>query len=289
MKSYNGTVLFVDMLGVSKLTLGEFSISIDEYLPWGDSSNYRGNTSLSFALYKEFQELIGSLSRKHKLNIFLLSDNAFVWSKNTVKVVKFCAEFMQKATKLGLLCRGGMCYGGIIEDMNEGKQILLGDAVTGAVKLEGKAKGSRILINQELPLQAHQCNAKFSLKFQNHLFKPFTNYLDYEVYDEFKWYSVHFAYLIKPIRSFIHEQHEQLNATIEQQMLINALVLSPRFSWNCLTAEGRVHVKATIQFIGETHPFKIAPIKFLDEHVRSRSKPLLDRWNLISSDPKNYA
>lgn len=289
MKSYNGCVFFVDMLGVSKLTLGEFQISENDYLPWAGECEFNGNSSLSFVLYKEFQNLIRTTARKHKLQIHLLSDNAFVWSKNTVRVVKCCAEFMQKAAIKGLLCRGGLGYGGIIEEISENNQILLGDAVTSAVKLEAKAKGMRVLMNQDIPSEVHSNNDIFSYRYQKYLFKPFVNPLDFETYDEFKWYMIPFRDLNRYSASCNLTNAEKISAAIERQRIVNSLVLSPKYSWNCLTKDGLIQVKTTIRFITESCKCEMPPNKHLSEHVDVRNAALLKQWNVIVSDVKNYA
>lgn len=69
----------------------------------------------------------------------------------------------------GILCRGGLAYGEILEsdDSNQMGHFILGDAVTRAVELEGKAKGCRVLIDDELPSALYKFDKIFQIKLCN--------------------------------------------------------------------------------------------------------------------------
>lgn len=288
MKSYNGAVLFLDMLGVSALTLGKFEIKKDDYAPWGIEEEFLGNKSLSYVIYKDFQTLIVDTAKKYNVQIYLLSDNAFVWSVNSISVIKFSAEFMQKALNIGLLCRGGLSYGEIIEEINGVNQILLGDAVTNAVKLEGKSKGSRILIDFNIPMNVYDVDNDFANKFNNHIFAPLENPINYEIYDEYKWYVFPYNMLNSKISSIVLMDGDKIEATKERMKLLNRLVLSPKFRWNCITQEGLVHIKASIRFVGQNDILQVHVHRILNEHVNKRDQSLLSDWDIQMSDQTNY-
>lgn len=288
MKIYNGAVLFLDMLGVSALTLGKFEIKKEDYAPWGMENDFLGNSSLAYVMYKHFQDLIVDVACKYHVHTYLLSDNVFVWSDNVVSVVKFTAEFMQKALNTGLLCRGGLSFGQIIEEMNGNNQILLGDAVINAVMLEAKSKGSRVLTDDNIPVNVHRCEKYFANKFNNYLFAPIENPLDFTIFDELKWYIFPYSMLNFKTESFILTDEEKIEATIERMKLLNMLVLSPKFGWNCITPEGLMHIKASIKFIGQNDILNVRVDKILNEFVKKRDQSLLSKWDSKMSEPSNY-
>ena len=117
---------------------------------------------------------------------------------------------------------------------------------------------------------------------------PFENPLDYETYDEFKWYVFPYEMLNSTIISVAINDKEKFGATIWRMKLLDTLVLSPKFSWNDITQEGRIHIKASIRFIGQNDLLKISANKILSEHTNKRDSALLESWNSIMSDPKNY-
>lgn len=153
----------------------------------------------------------------------------------------------------GILCRGGIAYGDIIEDNNTKLgQMLLGNAVSKAVKLEqAGAKGCRVLMNQEVPASLHDYDSSFLSKIYQ-LFQPFENPLDYQIYDEFKWY---YSQSLKDLNT----AKGIIQATIERLCLAAKLQYHPRFNWNVRTKEGYIHVKSSMRFTSanEQNVFKI--------------------------------
>lgn len=160
---------------------------------------------------------------------------------------------MQKSIMNGLLCRGGLTFGEIIET-NENHilgRFIVGQAVTDAAHLEEIAKGSRVLINQNLPHSIWIENSENGDRISP-LFSPFTNPLDYQVYDEFKWYLVPFNVLPeKDIR--ILTKNERIEYTKQRLLLANMVRLSPWFNWNTKNDPGKIQLIATTRFIAENN------------------------------------
>ena len=171
-----------------------------------------------------------------------LSDCAFVWSENMKDVILSCHTIMWDCLQNGILCRGGIAYGDIIEDNNTNLgQMLLGNAVSKAVKLEqAGAKGCRVLMDQEVPAFLHDYDSSFLSKIYQ-LFQPFENPLDYQIYDEFKWY---YSQSLKDLNTTIGI----IQATVERLCLAAKLQYHPRFNWNVRSQEGNIHVKSSMRF-----------------------------------------
>ncbi|WP_018676229.1 adenylate/guanylate cyclase domain-containing protein [Riemerella columbina] len=153
-KNYEGAVFFVDILGISALTNGAIPLKNEDFKPWLNDRKLYTNQFLGASILTEFRKLLSSIKGKNsKITITQLSDCAFIWSEDILEVLVFCSKFMHQAIKNGILCRGGLAYGEIIETKqphNLGR-FILGDAVTQAAKLESQSKGCRVLINRGLP------------------------------------------------------------------------------------------------------------------------------------------
>lgn len=255
-KKYNGAVFFVDMLGISALTNNRIDLTADDYKWWLDEYDVEpGPQYLAAALLSKFREILVELKPLFKtVTISQLSDCAFIWSENITEVVLFASRFANRAIYEGLLCRGGMAYGEIIETKQEHNlgRFILGNAVTEAANLEKTAKGARILINQELPQALWQENEKLYERISP-VFAPFTNPLDYAIYDEFLWYlcddltgNVHNMNVISGDKNM---NADKVRFTKERLRIANFVRCSPKFNWNSRSKEGNVQLNATINFI----------------------------------------
>ena len=185
---YNGAVFFVDLLGMGALTKGLIPLVDEDYATWLGGYDYeRSNQFLAAAVLVEFRKLLADFVARHpSVTISQLSDCASIWSQNAAAVVVAAAALMQAAIKRGLLCRGGMAYGEIIvtnQNHSLGR-LIVGEAVTEAVKLEGASKGARILVNDTFPHRLWEEAPEFAAQTQP-LFAPLTNPLDFVTYDEF--------------------------------------------------------------------------------------------------------
>lgn len=102
------------------------------------------------------------------------------------------------------------------------------------------AKGCRVLMDQEVPAFLHDYDSSFLSKIYQ-LFQPFENPLDYQIYDEFKWY---YSQSLKDLNTTIGI----IQATVERLCLAAKLQYHPRFNWNVRSQEGNIHVKSSMRF-----------------------------------------
>lgn len=253
LENYKGAVLFVDILGISALTNNKINLNKDDFEPWLGNRFPHTNQYLGAAILAEFRELLIKLNNEQKnVTVTQLSDCAFIWSKDIVQVIMFASKFMHQAIERGILCRGGMAYGEIIEtnQSHDLGRFILGDAVTQAAKLEGKPKGCRILVNSEFPHSTWEGNPHFSRKIVS-LFQPFTDPLDYSIYDEFKWYLIPQITSIDTLDISCLEFSDKVAFTKNRLKLANKFRAATKFSWNSRSQEGLVQLIASINFLSE--------------------------------------
>ncbi|MDR2583999.1 MAG: hypothetical protein LBC75_11010 [Fibromonadaceae bacterium] len=250
----DGAVFFVDILGITALTNGSIELTDEDYSPWLELYNEPYTEQfLAASILIEFRKILIKLNNIFtKVTISQLSDCAFVWSENITDVVLFAANFMTEAIRNGLLCRGGLTYGEIIETNQEHKlgRFIVGKAVSDAAKLERIAKGTRILIDQEFPNKLFDQDKNFSERTIP-LFTPFVNPLDYNTYDEFKWYLC--PDIDKNVMNLsILRFDDKIKLTKQRLKIANIIRCSPKFRWNSKSKEGLVQVKASISFISDS-------------------------------------
>jgi hypothetical protein len=257
---YEGAVFFVDLLGMGALTKRQIQLEDEDYVEWIGQYNLENSPQyLAASILAEFRRILIELDETYQnVTVSQLSDCAFIWSQDIKEVVLFTATFMNLALENGLLCRGGLTYGEIIETNDNHKlgRFIVGQAVTDAVKLEGIPKGARVLIDQGFPQAIWENNKTFGDKIYP-LFSPFTNPLDYEVYDEFKWYLVPYDILSeKDLR--IIDKAERIEYTKNRLYLASQIRYSPKFSWNSKSKPGLIQLKATISFLSESNLLNVS-------------------------------
>lgn len=252
-KKINGAVFYVDILGFGALTQNKIKLQNEDFAIWLDSYSLPyDNQNLAASILAKFREILLKLSNDYtSVTISQLSDCAFVWSENIKDVIIVANNIMSNCISEGVLCRGGLAYGEIIETSQSHKlgRFILGNAVSEAVKLEGIAKGCRIMINEEFPHNLFTVNEDFSKDIYP-LFQPFINPLNFETYDEFKWYFVPFLnenFSFKDIN-----KEEKAVFTNHRIKLANKIKLDPKFSWNARNSQGIVQLKSSINFLSET-------------------------------------
>lgn len=186
------------------------------------------------------------------VKIAQLSDCFFAWSSSTIQVLEFTQRFMWMAISKGILCRGGIAYGDIIETGNNHNygRLILGDAVTKAVSFEGHAKGARILTHQDLPQAIFDENKPYSRKMLEFI-QEFENPLDYQIYDEFKWYLWQNLNTISDSGPSENSIEDRIATTKARLKLDNHILYSPKFSWNAKNLQGIIHLKATSIFLSD--------------------------------------
>jgi hypothetical protein len=248
---YSGAVFFVDILGMTALTNNKMTLTDEDYSHWLDKHEKEHTDQfLAASILAEFRNILTELNERFSsVTVSQLSDCAFAWSKNITDIVLFASKFMTTSISQGILCRGGMSYGEIIEtnQNHELGRFIVGKAVTDAAKLEGVAKGARILIDQEFPHHLWVLDKDFSER-TTPLFAPFTNPLDYAEYDEFRWY------LCPALSETVNNLEtlsdvEKIILTKKRLKIANQVRSSPKFSWNSKSKEGLIQLRATINFI----------------------------------------
>lgn len=265
MKEYTGTVFFVDILGIGALTQGKIDISENDFL----SHNFKYQSKFSEhqfcakLLLKFRRILVKATSHIKNIKVAQLSDCAFVWSDDPDIVVNVARDIMWKSVLGGLLCRGGIANGQIVEPRKINTKLgmfICGGAVTDAVRLEGAGKGTRVFIKQELvpELKKVPCDA----------FIPRKSLIDFSTIDEFKWY-------LYP--DFIESPYDDLNEKLvmnELAKLIAMLMYSPKYTWNASNHLGRVQLAGSIDIISaETEMFgKNIDLKFEYENLLDKLK-----------------
>lgn len=291
LQNYKGAVFFVDILGISALTNNKISLNDDDFRPWlKDDIHKFSNQFLGAAILAEFRKLLLKLSRENSnLKITQLSDCAFVWSEQIADVIIFCSKFMHQAIEKGILCRGGLAYGEIIETNQSHKlgRFILGDAVTQAAKLECRSKGCRVLINTELPQELWEQNEDTSKRISS-LFQPFTNPLDYTVYDEFKWYLTPQLDYKKVVDLNFIDFDAKVNYTKKRLILANRLRCSPNFNWNSKSIEGRIQLIASINFLCQNYTMGVLHNFGWEDVVEKRDEQVVKNINKKVNNYPDY-
>lgn len=245
MKQYQGAVFFVDMLGVGALTQNQVTLCENDCHAWGMSASSTPSANLFCGqLLTEFRSCLAAIQASHKqVKIAQLSDCAYIWSEDVLAVLDAARAFMWNSVSAGLLSRGGVSYGEIVEPNKINRaigQFILGSAVTRAVGLEKAGKGSRIFIDNvihEYSLSLHNS------PFKHGAVKALKNPLDGSVVKEFCWY--------KTGGGSGDWQNEQQIAAEKIITLVTQLQYSPRFSWNDSSPQGRIQLACSIDSISE--------------------------------------
>lgn len=284
-KRMNGAVFFVDILGFGALTQNQIELTDKDFSPWLDKYHqHYDNQVLAAAILAEFREILMDLDQKFQVTISQLSDCAFVWSENIKDVIIVANNIMSRCIDSGILCRGGLSYGEIIETNQNHSlgRFILGKAVTQAVKLEGISKGCRIMVTDEFPGHLYDQDIDFNNKIYP-LFQPFVNPLDYLTYDEFKWYCA--PYMTNDILELpILSEKEKKNMTYKRLMLATKVRVHPKFGWNS-KSQGLIHIRASINFLSSSNdePFNIEHNFNWSDIIGVRSIESVDKFknNLI--------
>ncbi len=247
----NGAVFFVDILGMSALTNSQINLIDEDYSPWLDQHHKEyTNQFLAASILAEFRNILMEFNQRYpNVTISQLSDCAFIWSENIKEIVLFASNFMSTSVRRGLLCRGGLTYGEIIETNQNHSlgRFIVGKAVTDAVRLEGIPKGVRVLIDQDFPSHLWEYDKNFAERTIP-LFEPFINPLDYTTYDEFKWYLC--PNLDDNVKNLsILSPEERVELTKERLKVANVIRCSPKFNWNSKSKEGLIQIRASINFV----------------------------------------
>lgn len=251
LQKITGAVFFVDILGFGALTQNKIELDDTDFTDWNIPSHLqKDNQSLAATILVEFRSILHKLEQAFPdVTIAQLSDCAFIWSANIRDVIIVAHKIMWDALNAGILCRAGLSCGEIIEtpQNNQLGRLIVGEAVSNAVKLEGVAKGARIMIDTDVYGYLFEYDEVFCNKMSI-LFKPVINPLDFKDYDEFKWYYV--PELDKNMIALSEaDQTYKLNATKSRLKLAVKLRFHPRFSWNSKGKDGRAQICPSVAFV----------------------------------------
>lgn len=250
MQSYEGAVFFVDILGFSALTKGQVKgITDEDYAAW-DVSNTIGqpHSFMAATILVEFRDVLHQLKKRYPgVQIGQLSDCAFIWSDDIPLLIQSLHFVMwTMIQQKGILCRGGVAYGEIVEvdnvDYNLGA-FIVGDAVTKAVKNEGRLKGPRVTMDESFPdvLWHSLGKSAINVQFAHDIFYPNKSEIDFSVVDEYRWYLCDDSLVSNTsILSF----KDQIELTKRRLHLANTLRFHPRMGWNSRGTEGLIHLMA---------------------------------------------
>lgn len=284
----SGAVFFVDILGVGALTQGSIAIDKNDFEAhrFGYKEEFSEHQFCAKLLMKFRRILVAATKNKNKVKVAQLSDCAFIWSESVDDVVNVVRDIMWKSLLGGLMCRGGLAYGQIVEPDKVNRSLgmfICGGAVTDAVKLEGQLKGMRVAVSPDVV-------AEFN-NIPHNIVVPKVNPIDCSVIDELLW----FVYP-NEIRDPWREQNltDKLRAS-EMMKLLAILKHSPKLSWNAASHPGRVQVAATIDVISEALVSKYPKLDFrftaeyaiksLDQRSNEKYEKII---NLYKSDINHY-
>ena len=141
--------------------------------------------------------------------------------------------------KSGVLCRGGIAYGNIVEPDRVNTSLgrfVLGEAATKAVDMEKSGKGCRIFSDVDLPSEISGKKL-----FRHEPFHGNKNPNDCSITDEFRWY-------LFPNGISNHEYHDRNNkaSVLAIMKAVSMLKYSPMFGWNVSNRAGEIQVASSI-------------------------------------------
>ena len=252
MKSSKAAVFFVDVLGFSALTKGIVpNIEVNDYEAWGlNDEDSQNHSFLAATILLEFRDVLFLLKRHlPSLNIAQISDCAFIWCEDIGMLLRGVHYFMWAAVKeKGILCRGGLAYGEIVEIPNVNYELgafIVGDAVTRAAKNEGRLKGPRITMDESFPSDVwHLMGDNTAITFlSGDLFHDILSLVDMSEVDEYRWYLFDEDFLVGNTKLQL-DFNGYVELTKQRLSIANALKYHPRMGWNARSKDGLNHLEA---------------------------------------------
>lgn len=246
MRQYQGAVFFVDMLGVGALTQDQVTLSERDFNAWGLSSSPLPTANLFCGqLLTKFRHCLASIGASHKkVKVAQLSDCAYIWSENVLAVLDAARDFMWSSVSMGLLSRGGIAYGEIVEPSKVNRSIghfILGGAVTRAVSLERSGKGCRVFIDNAIYEYSEILPGS---PFKDGAVAVLKSPIDGLLVREFCWYKT-----AGSTGDWRNDQHYAAKLIIS---LLTKLQHSPFFNWNELTPQGRAQLACSIDAVSQS-------------------------------------
>ncbi len=303
LKRTNAAVFFIDILGFSALTSKDNLIKsavlsenvVHKYLSelnfdtkQNDISiddDYSRNLIISAWLMKYFRESIEEVSLRYNIKNDVFSDCAYLWSSSILDLIFAVNDLMWNLTFKGILCRGGLSYGEIIEnDGNNKNRILLGDAVSNAYKNENSTggKGCRVFTDRNFVIEASEeikkmmdiqsrkkkkldnCNYLAVLETYKDVFKYERIYTTYSIVDEFKWYCYpNIQTLVSNNNYFNNRKLYKIKSLLYRSELLIRFISSETYLWNRLNNNGKIQLSASCLAISDSIKHIIKKYKYL--------------------------
>ncbi|WP_431049669.1 hypothetical protein [Roseateles sp. L2-2] len=243
MKCYKGAVLFIDMLGFSALTRGRVKLTSEACEPWEvDFAKPSPHQILAARLLMKLRAVLIEAGKTFPaVKIAQLSDCAFLWSEDVGAVTDCGRLLLEESVAQGLLVRGGLAYGDIVEPDRTRKSLgafVAGDAVTRAATYETAGKGMRVFTDVETAAEVMEARS-------GECFRELRNPLDGKSVDEWCWYL--------PNRKLDDERRA---AVVRDSLGGAALRLamlwrSPKYEWNASSDEGRAQLALAAEAVSE--------------------------------------
>jgi hypothetical protein len=277
----SGTVVFIDILGFGALTQNAIKPSNPCYHAWGEVGGYNAYI-LAAKILSTFRQVLTEHREEYSsVDFAQLSDGAFIWGRNTSRVFETSVEVMQALVKEGVLCRAGGATGEFIHVPDTSNsalgKIILGEAVSRAVRIEGQGKGMRLWCDQASFEALNVTRSPLKPALKN------LNPMDYNNVYEIVWHM--------PLRRhFLEMPHEDPIAADNEAKDLLAyyfehlanFVANPRFIWNEESERGREHIQASIETMLEH--LKVYADRYLGDrfYLIDRVRELISRIEMRS-------
>lgn len=264
MTKKQSAVLYIDILGFSALTRGLVgNITDSDYQAYNltevEDKNY---VALAAKILSEFRSVLGDTRKKYpSIQICQMSDCAFVWTDD-VKVFLPAVHYIMwnMIQNKGILCRGGISYGEIIEvdTIYAFGKTIVGDAATNAAKNESRLKGPRISMDADFPdaIWSAFRDDLFILCTANDLFHAITSEVDLSEENEYRWFLFDDDYLIKTLGKSI-SFGDCVELTKQRLKLSNMIKFHPRMGWNTRSADGINHLRAGLLSLSKNELLRV--------------------------------
>lgn len=243
MRSFEGAVLFVDMLGFSALTRGKLVLGTEQCEPWKvDLKGDFPHQLLAAKILLAFRKALAQTKKAFEgVRVAQLSDCAFLWSTDVGAIVDAGRYLMHEAALMGLLCRGGLAFGDIHEPDRVNHSLgafIVGDAVTRAATYETVGKGMRVFTDPETAKRVMAVRPTEN-------FQPLSNPLTGDTFDEWRWCA--------PSQSLRSERNvKRLRKELERLVGCHTMLrYSPRLAWSVTTPEGCRQIACSVVAVSD--------------------------------------
>ncbi len=198
----------------------------------------------AYLLAKFRKHLILEGNQSSAKHVAQLSDCVFVWSEDASFVLEFSRSLMWRLALDGVLCRGGLSFGQIVEPDKTKSSVgdyICGSAVTRSVNNESIGKGARVFVDAGFP---EKCPPLAQSAFTSR-----TSKIDYRTINEFCWY-------LHPENLSGHSEGANNVSVLSKRdsiiRLLGTYLYSPMYGWNSKTHQGQVQIASTIDIIASS-------------------------------------